>query len=195
MRLVNEQYDMAVTNYNRAISRRDDFFYYHLQRGIARHELGQTDAAIVDLERSLEYLPTAPAHYTLGRIKEQRGPLEEAIQHYKIVAKGGGDYGKKAYERLVRLELPTQPAAYIEAACGDDGSGEVVVQVRNNTGMAVRGIQAAFQYVDTSGAQRQRTQGFSGVLAAGKIGSARTGLKPYPGSRCVAQVTSAAIAE
>ena len=195
IRLVNKQYDMAVTNYNRAISRRDDFFYYHLQRGIAKHELGQTDAAVADLERSLEYLPTAPAHYTLGRIKEERGPLEEAIQHYKVVAKGGGEYGKQAYERLVRLELPTQPAAYIEAVCGDDGSGEVVVQVRNNTNLPVRGIQAAFQYVDTAGTQRQRTQSFSGVLASGKIGSARTGLQPYPGTRCVAQVTNAAIAE
>ena len=195
VRLVNEQYDMAVTNYSRAISRRDGFFYYHLQRGIARHELGQVDGAVADLERSLGFLPTAPAHYTLGQIKEDRGSLGEAIEHYKVVAKGGGEYGKRAYARLVRLDLPQQPASYLEAACGDDGSGELVVQVKNGTNVPVRGIEAAFQYVDTSGTQRQRTQGFSGVLASGKIGSARTGLKPYPGSRCVAQVTSAQIAE
>ena len=36
IRLVADKYDMAVTNYNRAISRRDGFFYYHLQRGLAR---------------------------------------------------------------------------------------------------------------------------------------------------------------
>jgi len=33
VRLVNDQFDMAVTNYNRAISRRGDFFYYHLSVG------------------------------------------------------------------------------------------------------------------------------------------------------------------
>jgi predicted Zn-dependent protease len=89
VRLINKQYDMAVTNYNRAIIRHDNFFYYHLQRGIAKHELGQIDSAMVDLERSLELMPTAPAHFTLGEIKEQRGQTDEAIGHYKIVAKSG----------------------------------------------------------------------------------------------------------
>jgi predicted Zn-dependent protease len=195
VRLVNKQYDMAVTNYNRAINRRDNFFYYHLQRGIAKHELGQNDAAISDLERSLEYLPTAPAHYTLGTIKEQRGSVDEAIKHYKVVAKSSGEYGKAASTALVRLELPSQPASYVSSACGDDGSGQIVVQVRNDTPVAVTGVRAQFQYVDSSGTQRQQTQNFSGQIAPGKIASARTGVIPYPSSRCTATVTSATIVE
>ena len=43
VRLISKQFDMAVTNYGRAIDRRDGFFYYFLQRGIAKQELGQTD--------------------------------------------------------------------------------------------------------------------------------------------------------
>jgi len=195
VRLINDQFDMAVTNYNRAINRRDDFFYYHLQRGIAKQELGQIDAAISDLERSLEYLPTAPAHFKLGEIKEERGLTSEAIDHYKIVAKGGGEYGKAAHEALVRLELPTQPASYISSACGDDGSGQIVVQVRNDTSVPVNGVQAKFQYVDAGGDPRQRTQSFSGQIAPGKIASVRTGLTPYPSTGCDAAVVAAQIVE
>jgi len=195
VRLMNKQFDMAVTNYNRAIGHRDSFFYYHLQRGLARNELGQTDGAVSDLERSVEILPTAPAHYTLGQIKEQRGPLNEAIEHYKVVAKSEGEYGKAAYDALIRLELPTQPASYLSSACGDDGSGQIVVQARNDTSVAVRGVQVQFQYIDAAGAQRQRTQNFSGQLAPGKVASVTTGIAPSAGTRCAAAVVAAAIVE
>ena len=109
VRLVIDQYDMAVTNYNRAIGRRGDFFYYYLQRGLARNELGQTSSAVVDLERSIELLPTAPAHYTLGTINVDRGNIDEAIKHFRIVAKSGGEYGAAATEQLRRLETQTRP--------------------------------------------------------------------------------------
>ena len=33
----------------RAIERRDEFFYYHLQRGLVRKELGQQSSAVTDL--------------------------------------------------------------------------------------------------------------------------------------------------
>ena len=38
-------------------------------------------------------LPTAPAHLVLGDIKAQRGAIDEAVNHYRVVAKGGGDVG------------------------------------------------------------------------------------------------------
>lgn len=195
VRLANKQYDMAVTNYSRAINQRPEFFYYHLQRGMAKNEMGQTDAAMSDLQRSLNILPTAPAHYTLGKIKEQRGPMAEAIEHYKVVAKSGGEYGKAAHGALVRLELPQQPASYIASVCGDDGNGQIVVQVRNDTDVIVGGVQAQFQYVDSKGDQRVRTAGIRGQIAPGKIASVNTGLAPYAGSRCAAKVVSAQIAQ
>jgi len=193
-RLVNKQFDMAVTNFSRAITRRGDFFYYHLQRGLARNELGQTDAAVTDLEHSVELLPTAPAHFTLGKIRQERGDIDGAIAHYKVVAKSGGEYGKAATDALLRLELPSQPGSYIASACGDDGSGQVVIQVRNETPVPVTGVQVRIQYVDSSGAQRQRSQSFAGVIAAGKVASVRTGLAPYAGSSCAVEVTAAGIA-
>ncbi len=191
VRLMNEQYDMAVTNYNRAIGRRDDFFYYYLQRGISQHELERDDAALADLERSLEYLPTAPAHLVLGDIKAQRGLVDEAIKHYKVVAKGGGDIGKAAYERLVYLDLPKQPASYVASACGADANGQLSIQVRNDTPVAVTDVQVQIRYVDAAGAEQQRAQSFSGALEPGKVVTARTGLTAYPSTRCEAVVSRA----
>jgi len=192
VRLMNKQYDMAVTNYSRAINRRDSFFYYYLQRGIARHELGQNDSAVVDLERSIEHLPTAPAHYTLGEIYAAQGLVDKAIGHYKVVAKGGsGEMQKAAYEKLVLLELAKQPASYIASACGADTSGQITVQVRNDTTIPVTGIEVRFRYVDASGQQRDRSQNFSGELAPGKVATASTGLTAYPSTQCQSAVSQA----
>jgi len=195
LRLVDKQYSMAITNFDRAISRRSSFFYYHLQRGIAKKELGQTDGAVVDLERSLTLLPTAPAHFALGKISQDRGAIDEAIKHYKAVAQSSGPYGDAAKTELARLELPTNPSAYIASACGDDGSGQVMVQVRNDTPVSVKGVIVQFQYVDAGGTQRQRTQNFSGQIAPGKVASVKTGLTPSPGSQCAAAVIAAEIAD
>jgi predicted Zn-dependent protease len=191
VRLANKQYDMAVTNFSRAIERRNGFFYYHLQRGMARHELGQDDGAVADLERSIQLLPTAPAHYTLGRIKEERGLTGEAIEHYKLVAKGGGEYGKAASTALYRLDLPSKPAAYIASACGRDAGGQVVIQLRNDTSVAVTGLEFLYQYVDSGGAQRQQAQSVSGTLAPGKVASFGTGRTSASGTSCTVKVTAA----
>ena len=191
VRLMNKQYDMAVTNYSRAIERRNNFFYYYLQRGLAQHELEQDDTALADLERSLEYLPTAPAHLVLGDIKAGRGDVDEAVSHYKVVAQGGGDIGKAAYERLVYLDLEQQPASYVSSACGADANGQINIQVRNDTPVAVTDVQVQFRYVDSAGTQQQRAQSFTGALEPGKVVTARTGLTAYPSTRCEVAVTRA----
>ncbi len=196
IRLVADKYDMAVTNYNRAITRRDGFFYYHLQRGLAKNELGQVDAAVLDLERSLELLPTAPAHYTLGTIAEKRGNIDAAIEHYKIVAGSGGEYGKAANAALVKLDLPSNPGAYVLRRCDADASGNLVVTVKNNTSVQITGVQIAVLYADQYGRQRQVNQAVRGQIPPGQVASINTGLGPYTqGSSCPAEVIAARIAE
>jgi predicted Zn-dependent protease len=195
VRLVRDQYDMAVTNYSRAIDRRDAFFYYHLQRGLARKELGQTDAAVVDLERSIELLPTAPAHYALGTINEQRGNVANAINHYKVVAGGGGDYGRAANAALVRLELPSNPSSYLPRRCDADANGNLIVSVKNNTTVPVTNVQIAVQYADSVGRPQQLIREIRSRIAPGQIASIDTGLGPYTGGSCPAEVVSARIVE
>lgn len=194
-RLAADKYDMAITNYDRAINRRDGFFYYHLQRGVANKELGRTDRAVTDLERSLELLPTAPAHFALGGIAEDRGNLQEAISHYKVVAKAGGDYGKAATTALAKLELPTNPGAYIPRRCDADGSGNLVVSVRNDTAVLITGVQIAVSYTDANGRLALQRYSVRGQIPPGKIASVNTGTAYTPGSSCPAEVVAAQIVE
>jgi predicted Zn-dependent protease len=195
IRLTQDNYDWAVTNYTRAIERRDDFFYYHLQRGIARKELGQTDAAVVDLNNSLEYLPTAPAHYTLGRIAEERGDMTTAVKHYKVIAEAGGPYGEAAAAALIKFELPSNPSAYVLRRCDADANGNLVVTVKNNSSVTVEGVAFIVQYNDSAGRPQQSRQSVRGQIPPGQVASVNTGLGPYQGGNCPAQVVSAQIVE
>ena len=195
IRLTQDNFDWAITNYTRAIERRNNFFYYHLQRGLARKELGQTDGAVADLNRSLEFLPTAPAHYTLGTIAEERGDMNTAVEHYKVVAKAGGPYGEAASAALVKYELPSNPSAYVLRRCDADANGRLVVSVKNNTNVAVQGVAFVVQINDSSGRPKQIRQAVRGQIPPGQIASVNTGLGPYQGGNCPVTVVSAEVAE
>ena len=196
VRLVADKYDMAITNYNRAINRRDGFFYYHLQRGLARKELGQTDAAFTDLNRSLELMPTASAYFALAGIAEQRGDTAAAIGHYKVVAQTGSSYSKAATVALAKLELPSNPGAYIPRACDADANGNLVVSVRNDTGVQITGVEIDVTYTDSSGSSVRKRRAIRGQIPPGQIASVNTGLGPYTaGGNCPAEVVSARIVE
>ena len=195
IRLLEDNYDWAITNYSRAIDRRDGFFYYHLQRGLAKKELGQNDGAVADLNRSLELLPTAPAHYALGEIESARGNTGAAINHYKVVAKSGGEYGKLATGQLARLELPSNPGAYIPRACDADSNGNLLVSVRNDAGIQITGVEVSVSYND-GGQTATRRFAIRGQIPPGQVASVNTGMGPYaPGGQCPATVVAAQVAE
>jgi predicted Zn-dependent protease len=195
VRLKQKNLDWAVTNYTRAIELRDDFFYYHLQRGLAREKLGQIDAAEADLKRSLQYLPTAPAHYILGNIAKSRGDLNTAMQHYRVVAESGGAYGEAATAAMVKIELPTNPSAYVLRRCDADAAGNLVVSVKNNTGVAIEGIQIAISYTDSAGRPQRVVQSVRGQLPPAGVTALNTGMGPYNGGDCPVEVVAAQIVE
>ena len=196
IRLVEDNHDWAETNYTRAIERRDDFFYYHLQRGIARKESGNADGAVADLERSIELLPTAPAHYALGDIAKARGDVTTALRHYKVVARSGGEYGKAATAEYVKLDLPANPSAYIDSRCSADGSSRLIVAVRNESPVPVGGIEVAVTYTDGIGREQQRRFGIEARLMPGEVASVNTGMGPYQQqSPCPARVVAARVEE
>ena len=195
-RIVKKQHDMALTNFNSAIRRRDNFFYYYLQRGLIQEELGHDDLAQPDLETSIEMLPTAPAHYALGKIAARRGDNATAIEHYKLVAGGQGEVAQAANAELVRLDIADNPETYVLKRCDPDSSGKLIVSVKNNTSLEITGVTIAVQYTDNAGIQRRLNRSVSGRIGPGKIASVNTGLGPYTaGGQCPATVTSARVVE
>ncbi|MEO1247518.1 MAG: M48 family metalloprotease [Pseudomonadota bacterium] len=194
IRLTEKNYAWAETNYTRAIDRREDFFYYHLQRGMARREQGELDGARRDLEASLELMPTAPAHYTLGTLAEDRGDVATALEHYKVLAGQQGDYGAAARGRIARLDLPGNPSAYIPFNCVADGQQQLIVQVRNDAPEALRNIRVAVGFTGADGRSRERSHAYRGQLAPGQIANIATGLAPYTGGGCPVRVIGAEFA-
>lgn len=194
-RSVDGKYDMAVTNYDSAIKRREDYFYYYLRRGLAEKELGQTSAARTDLERSIEMLPTGPAHFVLGDIESEQGNEQKAMEHYAIVAKSGGEIGQAATHRLQRLQLPRSPGEVIPRRCDADSAGNLVVSVKNTTPWTIEGVQVEVQYTDAAGRTQSVRQSIPGRIAPDAIASVNTGLAPYSGGSCPAEVVAASYAE
>lgn len=195
-RIVNGRYERAVESFDEAIERRDDFFYYYLQRGLAYNELGREDRAVQDLQKSLSYLPTAPAHFALGNIALERGNRAAAIEHLKVVAGGQGGMADAARASLIRLDLAQNPANYLVTGCDADSQGRLVVLVKNNTQVGVTDVGISLQFRDDSGVPRRIDRRIGGVIPPGGVVSLPTGLGPYtPGSGCPVQVSGARVAD
>lgn len=193
--IVQERWDRARRSFSNAIQRRNDFFYYHLQRGLINTETGRDGQAVTDLEASIALLETAPAHHALGTIAEKRGETDKAMAHYKAASGGSGQVANAAQARLVRLDLSQNPSAYISRRCDAGRNGNLVVSVRNDTSLALRDIQVVISVPDNVGRVRQVSRGIRGALAAGQVASVDTGLGPYvAGSACPVTVSAARIA-
>ena len=122
--------------------------------------------------------------------------MPAAINHYKVVAQAGGDYGKAATDQLVRLDLPANPDAYVLRRCDPDANGKLVVAVKNDTSVQIEGVQVMVQYTGSSGRAEQVVHAIRGQIPPGQVASVNTGLGPYTaGSNCPATVVAARIAE
>lgn len=195
-RLLDEQYDMAVTNYNSALRRRNGFFYYYLQRGRAQEKLGNDSAAAQDLEKSLTLLPTAPAHSALGNIAARRGDKTVAIEHYRMVAGGKGEVAQSARASLVRLDLTDHPGDYVLTRCDVDSSGNLLVLIQNATSVTVDNVRLSIEYTDQKGVRQSIRKTLNGRLVPRQVSSVSTGLGPYrAGGACPVTVISASFAD
>ena len=194
-RSVDGKHDQAVKEYNSAIRRRDDYFYYYLRRGISQKELRRLDSAQSDLERSIEMFPTGPAYYVLGDIEASRGNDSKAMEHYMVVAKSGGELGESATRRLQRLQLPYSPGDIIPRRCDADSAGNLVVTVKNTTAWTIQDVQIEIRYTDSYERDRSIKQAIPGRIAPNETASINTRLGPFSGTTCPVQVVAARYAE
>ena len=195
-RLLNEEYDMAVTNYSSAIRRRDDFFYYYLQRGRAEEKLHKYSDAKTDLEKSNSLLPTSVAYYSLGRIAAAQGDTDTAIEHFEKIAGSKGEVAVAAQTELAKLDLSRNPHKYILKRCDASSTGNLVVSIKNNTTLTIDNIGFAVEYTDANGRQKSELRKISSELEGGEVTSVDSRLGPYTaGTNCPVRITSARIVE
>jgi predicted Zn-dependent protease len=196
---LEERPKKALPWYDRAIQANADLFYPHLRKGQLAFKLGQQERARSSLERSLELLPTAEAHYLLGRLDLDAGSRAAALEHLRAAAQSQSDAGKRAQGELVRLDLPQNAANYVPTQAAQDKDGYIWIQFGNRSPLALRDIQFSYAWVDDAGRTRQDSVTWRGPLAGGKQDRVRLNLR-LPAvqnldQRFRVQVTAAAVAE
>lgn len=80
-----------------------EYYMAQLGGGLSAFQLQRYDNAEKLLDDSLKILPTQTAVYYLGEIKLVKGQTAQAVQYFQEAAKGGGELGNNAQQRLQQL--------------------------------------------------------------------------------------------
>ena len=165
--LENNQPQAAKNHFNKALGLNDQFFYYHLQRGLINEQLGSRGPAKRDLENSVRLLPTANAYNSLGNIAKVEGDYQKAKSYFTKAAGDKGEPGKQAYGSLVELDLAENPGKYIKVRAAINKQGRLVAQITNPTPRDVKDLVISVQFTGADGQARQAKAPLNGVLKAG----------------------------
>lgn len=152
----------ALSYYDKAIQMQPDYFKSHVQAGIALFNLGRKAEAEKYLSKSNALLPTAPGHYFLGKIAEERGDLNDALKNYQAAADSNSEIGKQSTAEYIRLDFPQHPAKYLQAVPQMDSNGNLYAVVQNPTPLAVGRVQVrVVQYDAATGRATAQSQPMS----------------------------------
>ncbi len=188
IRFKQKRFQDAITNYDRAVARNDNFYYYYLQRGLTRFKLNHTQQAEVDLEKSVRLLPTARAYNAMGKIQLARGNRQKAKQYFRAAAGSNTGPGRQARQALVRLDLPDNPGRYLRHRLLVNGRGELVVEVGNPAPVAVSSVILLVRLPDGRVLQR-----LTGYIPAGGSIMVGTGAHPAAGQGVSVRIVGAAV--
>lgn len=176
------RYDDALEDYTEAIDRNGDYFQFYVQRGLLHRHAGDEGAARADLEKSARLLPTSTANFALGELALSAGDSSEATSRFRAAAAADDDIGRRAKVLLARIELPQSPQSYLSYDTHRDGSGYLVVEVRNNSPVAVRDVRVELEIDDKKDKLHQRdVVTFRRAIAAGDSASKTSRIGPLPG--------------
>jgi predicted Zn-dependent protease len=175
-----KRYEQARGAYDRAVRLNPDFFRPHLQRGMVRSKLNDPRGARRDLQRSLELLPTADAHYLLGVIARQEGDRRVAAEHFRVASGSDSGVGRAAAKALGSLSggAGERENARLTARLTVDRAGRLLVRVTNGGSIDVRDPVVVVGRVDAGGNIRNaRKHRLQGPLPAGKSFSFDSGIR------------------
>jgi predicted Zn-dependent protease len=171
----------ALSYYERAIKMQPDYFRPHLQTAAVLKSLGRNAEAEEHLKHSNALLPTAPGFYLLGQLAEERGDTNTALKNYEIAAGSDSETGKASMARLMHLDMPRNPAKYLQAEVRSDGSGNLYAVVQNPTDTAITNVRIRIVHFNpATGQPDAQTQP---LLIPSNIGSQQRGQVKLEGVR------------
>lgn len=166
--LSQKRTEQALVHYDRAMNLNPNYFKPVVQTGIALYSLGRRSQAADYLQRSVTMLPTAPAHYLLGVMAEDRGDTQNALKNYQVAAGSSSEIGKQAAMRFVRLDLPKNPDRYIRTAPRLDQDKTLYAVVQNAGPVALTDVRIRMLRSDGNRILDQSPELRVGTLAPGK---------------------------
>jgi len=173
-----EEYQDALTSYNRAVELNGEFFYFYVQRGLNKQKLGDQQGARIDLERSTKLLPTAPALNALGNMSLAQGNQPEAMKYFKDASTSNSEPGRQAARSFVTLDMRQNPGSHIKTRINLDKRRYVIVTVTNPTPVSVSEVKVKILYPDPQGKALEMAKEVRGVLSSGKSTIVETGIGP-----------------
>lgn len=174
---LNKDHKRALSAYNRSLRANPGFFYAYLRKGQMEYQLKQYGNARSSLNESLELMPTAEAHYTLGMMDKAQGNTRDAMEHFTKAAGTDSETGKKANGELARMELGSNPSKYIASRVVLDQQGMVWVQFLNRTSLSVRDIEISYAWLDNQGQTQQSKKTYRGPLGGGQQDQLSLGIR------------------
>lgn len=148
--LAQKKSAIALTHYDKAIQLQPNYFKPHIQAGMALFNLGRKADAEHYLAEGNALLPTAPSHYLLGKIAEERGDLKAALDNFAIAADSNSEIGRKSNAEYVRLDLPNHPTKHLKISTQADKYGNLYAVISNPTEVAIGRIQLKVVQIDAN---------------------------------------------
>lgn len=147
----------ALSEYRLAAGLNPGYFQPHLRLGLLLDSMGRRRQARIALENSVRLLKTAAALHRLGCYAMDDGNYERARAYFKQAAASSSNEGRAAFADLLRMDLPSNAGAYLDAGMGLDGNGELVFTVANKTPFPIGNI--VVEVSDNSGSKHIRLNG------------------------------------
>lgn len=137
-------YDNAEAAYARAIELDNNYFEYHLGRGLIQSRKGNKQLARQYLERSNELLPTAVAANELGELSLADGNRAQAKEYFSAAMNVQGSIGQQATNSFVRLDVVDNPGRYLEVQSGLTSDGFLIARVSNKVPLNLSEVGVRF---------------------------------------------------
>jgi len=173
-----QQYQNALTSYNKAVELNSEFFYFYMQRGLNKQKLGDQQGARTDLEKSTKLLPTATDLNALGNMSLVQGNLREARQYFRDAAISNSEPGRQAARSFVKLDMHDNPNNHIKTRVNLNQKRFVVITVANPTPIPVRDVKVKIRYPDSQGRALEMERDVNNILSSGKSTIVETGIGP-----------------
>jgi predicted Zn-dependent protease len=168
--------DRAIAAYRKALERNPGFFLAHLRLGQLEYRRNRPDRARPSLQRSLDLLPTAEAHYLLGLIAQHGGESQQALEHFRAAASSDSETGRKAGVEIARIELPADPSRYVPSRAALDRNLAVWAQFQNRSELTLSDVEITYVWVDQRGQTQQARKRYNGTLSPGEQGQIALGV-------------------